>query len=187
LGRFHISRNPGDYYLIFSALAPYKRIDLAVEAFNRLGRPLKIGGTGQEMDKLRGMAGPNIEFLGWVDDADVADLYAGCRAFVFPGLEDFGITPLEAMASGRPVIAFGRGGALETVRPLGDEAPTGVFFEEQTVESLCEAVSLFEANEGRYSPEALRRHALSFDRPEFKRRLAAYLRQVAPEAEIRHS
>src|SRR5262245_39977326 len=119
VSRFRIEETTGDYYLVVSALAPYKRVDLAVEAASRLGRRLVVVGTGPEERRLRPLAGPHVEFLGWRDDADVADLYARCRALIFPAIEDFGITPLEAMASGRPVIALGRGGALETVGSPG--------------------------------------------------------------------
>src|SRR5262249_44641181 len=129
VARFRIEESPGEYYLVVSALAPYKRIDLAVEAANRLGRRLVVVGIGPEGGRLRAQARPNVEFLGWRDDAQVAELYAGCRALLFPTVEDFGITPLEAMAAGRPVIALGRGGALETVVPPGGiDPPTGLFF-----------------------------------------------------------
>ena len=185
LERFAIADDVQDFYFIQSALAPYKRIDLAVEAFNRLGRPLKIGGTGPEMERLRAKAGANIEFLGWLPDEDLARHYAHCRAFVFPGLEDFGITPLEAMASGRPVVAYGRGGVLDSVLPLGEaEEPTGVFFHEQTVDCLCEAIRECERHADEFNPEALRGHAATFDRPRFKRRLAEYLHEKAPDAPL---
>ncbi|HNY63961.1 MAG TPA: glycosyltransferase [Deltaproteobacteria bacterium] len=166
--RFGISGEVEDYYLIVSALVPYKRIDLAIRAFNRLGRRLKIVGTGPQEAELKGMAGPTIEFVGWADDKALAGLYSRCRAFVFPGEEDFGITPLEAMASGRPVIAYARGGALETVRGLECEKPTGLFFHEQTVEALQTAVEQFEKNLGRYDPQAVRRHASHWRRERFK-------------------
>ncbi len=183
--RFQPGGTPGDYYLMVSAFAPYKRVDLAVEAFNRLGRPLKVVGTGQDFERVRGMGKSNVEFLGWRDDDEIADLYAGCRAFVFPGEEDFGITPLEAQACGRPVIALGAGGALETVVGLnrekfpsppgtpppegGDGAePTGLFFASQDPEALAEAVRGFEEQEDRFPPEAARRNALRFSRERFK-------------------
>jgi len=185
LDRFHIAPGPADFYFVQSALAPYKRIDLAVQAFNRLGIPLKIGGTGPEMERLRAMAGPNVEFLGWLDDAALAWHFAHCRAFVFPGLEDFGITPLEAMASGRPVIAYGRGGVLDSVAPLGAAArPTGVFFHEQTVDALCRAVERCEKSLGLFDPQQLRRQAAGFARPVFKRRLARFLADRVPRLRL---
>ncbi|HJR51996.1 MAG TPA: glycosyltransferase, partial [Gemmatimonadales bacterium] len=168
---------PGEFYLVVSALTPYKRVDLAVEACNRLGRRLLVVGTGPEERRLRALAGPTVELLGWRDDAGTAELYARCRALLFPPLEDFGITPLEAMAAGRPVIAFGRGGARETVVPPGEgEAPTGLFFERQTVDDLVDAIHRFESGAAQFEPKALRRRAEAFDRPLFKERVQTYLR-----------
>ena len=112
--RFAISGEVDDFYLIVSALVPYKRVDLAVEACTRLNKNLVIVGKGAELDRLRAQAGPTVQFKGWVGDDEATRLMARCRAFLLPGEEDFGITPLEAMASGRPVIAFGKGGATET-------------------------------------------------------------------------
>jgi glycosyltransferase involved in cell wall biosynthesis len=177
VSRFRVDDSPGDFYLVVSALTPYKRVDLAVEACNRLGRRLVVVGTGPEERRLRALAGPTVELLGWRDDAQIADLYARCRALLFPPLEDFGITPLEAMASGRPVIAFGQGGALETVvAPGGAEAPTGLFFERQSVEDLVEVIRRFESGATPFEPKALRRRAEAFDRPLFKERIHAYLK-----------
>ncbi|HOX37724.1 MAG TPA: glycosyltransferase [Candidatus Brocadiia bacterium] len=170
-GRFSISREVGDYYLVVSALAPYKRVDLAVEACRKLGRRLLVVGTGQDEARLKAIAGPGVEFLGWKSDEEVAALYSRCRAFIFPGVEDFGITPLEAMASGRPVIAYGMGGALETVV----EGKTGVFFKKQTAEGLCGAMERFEEIEGGFRPEELRSHAENFDTRIFKRRIAEFV------------
>jgi glycosyltransferase involved in cell wall biosynthesis len=176
VGRFRIDDGPGDFYLVVSALTPYKRIDLAIEAANRLARPLLVVGSGPEARRLRSLAGPTVELLGWRDDAEVADLYARCRALVFTSVEDFGITPLEAMASGRPVIALGRGGALETVVPMGGaDPPTGLLFAHQTVDDLVGAIQAFERDPGRFEPKALRRRAEAFDRPIFKERIASYL------------
>ncbi len=124
------------YDLIVSALVPYKRIDLAVRAYNRLGYPLKIVGVGTELDRLRKLAEPTIQFLEWKSDLEIVALYQKCRFLIFPGEEDFGIVPVEAMACGRPVIAFGQGGTAETVI----HETTGVHFQEQTEDSLFEAV-----------------------------------------------
>ncbi|NOG48961.1 MAG: glycosyltransferase [Chloroflexi bacterium] len=117
----------GDYFLIVSRLIPYKRIDLAVEACTRLGLKLKIGGRGRDLDRLKALAGPTVEFLGYVPDDELPGLMARAKAFLFPGFEDFGITPVQAQAAGRPVIAYASGGALDTVVP----GLSGVLFEEQ--------------------------------------------------------
>lgn len=124
------------YDLVVSALVPYKRVDLAVRAYTRLGYPLTVVGTGGEEAALREMAGPNVRFLGWKSDEEIVQLYRGCRCLVFPGEEDFGIVPLEAQACGKPVVAFGKGGALETIRA----EISGVFFSKQEENSLLEAV-----------------------------------------------
>jgi len=176
VARFRIEESPGDFYLMVSALTPYKRVDLAVAAANRLGRRLVIVGTGPESGRLRAMAGPTVELLGWRDDAETAELYARCRALIFPTLEDFGITPLEAMASGRPVIALGQGGVLETVVPPGGREPaTGLFFERQTVDDLVAAIERFESGSVRFEAKVLRRRAEAFDRPLFKERVERYV------------
>jgi glycosyltransferase involved in cell wall biosynthesis len=176
VSRFRIEDTPRDFYLVVSALTPYKRVDLAVEAANRLGRRLLVVGTGPEEASLRSRAGPSVEFLGWRDDPETADLYARCRAFLFPALEDFGITPLEAMAAGRPVLAFGQGGALETVIPPGGLGPaTGLFFAHQTVEDLVGAMLRLESGTIPFDSKAARRRAETFDRPVFKERMKIYL------------
>jgi glycosyltransferase involved in cell wall biosynthesis len=133
-------------------------------------------GSGPEERRLRALAGPGVEFLGRRSDAEVAELYRRCRAVLFPGLEDFGIVPLEAMAAGRPVVAFGAGGALETVVPPGGEAPpTGLLFHAQTVDALAEAMRELERGAVTFDPKALRVRAETFDRPRFKARIAAVL------------
>ncbi len=175
--RFEVAADaPDDFYLVVSALVPYKRLDLAVQAANRLDRRLLVVGTGPEERRLRALAGPRVEFLGWRSDAEIARLYRRCRAVLFPGLEDFGIVPLEAMASGRPVIAFAAGGALETVVPPGgDRPPTGILFEAQTVDALVDALLRLEAGAVVFEPKALRARAEEFDRSRFKERIGAFL------------
>jgi glycosyltransferase involved in cell wall biosynthesis len=176
--RFDLHPDVQTYYLIVSALVPYKKVDIAIEAFNRLRLPLKIVGDGPLRTKLRKTAEPNIEFLGWVNDQDLAGLYARSQALIFPGEEDFGIVPLEAQASGRPVIAYGKGGALETVVALetGDaSSATGIFFAEPTAESLMAAVNLFQKNVDRFEPATIRRHACKFSRERFKTQLSDYI------------
>jgi glycosyltransferase involved in cell wall biosynthesis len=130
-----------DYYLAVGRLIPYKRFDLVVEAFNKMGKPLKIVGVGPDAAKLKLKGGKNVEFVGKVTDDELHELYQGAKALIFPQLEDFGIVPLEAMASGAPVIAYGAGGALETVK----DGVSGLFFKEQTVDALVDAVERFEA------------------------------------------
>ena len=166
------ARHPGlvsgsveDYYLIVSALVPYKRIDLAVTAFNRLKKPLRIIGLGAEVNRLRSMAESNITFYGWQSDEEIAKAYAGCKALVFPGEEDFGIVPVEAMACGKPVIGFGKGGLCETVI----DGTTGVLFPEQTAESLVQAVEKFEGMT--FDAEAIRQNAMRFDKEIFREKI----------------
>jgi glycosyltransferase involved in cell wall biosynthesis len=177
--RFHIGREQKSFYLIVSALVPYKRIDIAVEAFNALQIPLKIVGAGPLRARLARPAHSNVEFLGWQDDVSLAELYATCQAFIFPGEEDFGIAPLEAQASGRPVIAFKRGGLLETVvgldSSLPEAHPTGVFFDEQCVDGLIAAVRLFEKNKHQFNPGPIREHAGKFGRDRFKREIVEHV------------
>jgi glycosyltransferase involved in cell wall biosynthesis len=174
---FHHQRAE-DYFLAVSELVPYKRIDLLVKHFTRTGQTLRIAGDGPDLKALRAAAGRNIQFLGRVSDADLRDLYARCRAFLMPGEEDFGITPVEALASGKPVIAFGRGGALETVPPFG-----GVFFDRQTGESLAVAMHRFELLEPEIQPDHLQQWTRQFSTAEFERRMAAELASDAqPEA-----
>ncbi len=175
---FEISNSDEGFYLMVTAFAPYKRVDLAIQAANRMKLPLKIVGTGQDETYLRNLAGPSVEFLGWKPDDQVRELYGKCRALLFPGEEDFGIVPLEAMASGKPVIAYGKGGILETVVPVNppDPAqkyvpPTGVFFYEQTVEGLIGAIRQFEKQRASFEAKDIRAHVESFDRTCFKRRM----------------
>lgn len=160
---------PGAFDLVVSALVPYKKIDLAVRVYSRNGWPLKIVGAGGCEKALRRIAGPTVEFLGRLPDADVLALYRSCRFLVFPGEEDYGIVPLEAQACGRPVVAFGRGGALETVA----DGVSGVFFAEQTEDSLRDAVERAAAMS--WDPAAVRRNAEKFGPAQF---LEAMAREV---------
>ena len=179
--RFAPQSKHGDYYLIVSRLIPYKRIDLAIEAFNRLGLPLVIAGGGRDAARLEKLAKPNVQFLGRVPDADLPDLLARCKAFIFPGREDFGITPVEAQASGRPVIAFGAGGALDTVI----DGETGVLFEEQTVESISAAVK--RCSTLQFDPAAIRCHAEMFSTEAFKHQLTAFIEEKYADHVMRNT
>ena len=154
-------RCSADYDLIVSALVPYKRIDLAVELYSKKGWPLKVVGDGGMIEKLKRMAGPTVQILGGLSDDEVRELYRNCRLLVFPGEEDYGIVPLEAQACGRPVVAYGKGGALETVV----DGLSGVFFEEQTLESLEAAVMKCAATE--FSTDAIRANAVKFGPEQF--------------------
>jgi glycosyltransferase involved in cell wall biosynthesis len=170
-----------EYYLAVSAFAPYKRLDLAVAACNRLHRPLLIIGAGQDEGRLRAQAGPTIRFLGWQDDAILRDHYRRCRALLFPGEEDFGMVPVEAQACGTPVIAFARGGAAETVVPVdasGRAEPTGVFFHEQSRGALADALSAFEARPSAFDPRAARQQALHFNPQRFEMEFFAYVEGI---------
>ncbi|MFN8522412.1 MAG: glycosyltransferase [Chloroflexota bacterium] len=160
--RFTPSGTPGDYFLKVGRLTPYQRTDLIVEAFRALGLPVKIVGDGRDRAELEASAPPNVEFLGRVDDDRLVELYRGCRGYLFPGEEDFGIAPVEAQAAGRPVIAYAAGGALDTVI----DGQTGVLFHEQSARALTEAVRRFEGLA--FDSAAIRAHALRFDESVFR-------------------
>ncbi len=206
---YQVSYKNEGFYLMVTAFAPYKKVDLAIEAANKLGFPLKIIGHGQEEKRLQRMAGPNVEFLGWQPDHLVREWYGRCLAVLFPGEEDFGIVPLEAMATGKPVIAYGRGGALETVIPFNPlpgmmrdrvsdkeshtgnclntkegnasamvahtdvppPGPTGVFFYEQTVDALIDAIQLLNQHLPDFDPDTIRAHVKPFDCSHFKQQM----------------
>lgn len=169
-----------DYYLVVGRLTEYKRVDLAIAAFNENGRRLRIVGDGPMRRKLQRQAKHNIEFLGRLSDQAIQEQYARCRALIFPGQEDFGIVPVEAQAFGKPVIAFESGGALDTVIPYQPastpaEFATGILFRPQTAAGLVGAVHQFELQEGKFRPDFIRSHALRFRPEEFKRRMCEYI------------
>ncbi len=166
---FQMSKKDEGFYLVVSRLVPYKRIDLVAEAFTRMELPLVIIGDGSEYKDIAEKAGSTVQMLGRVNDGIVLDYMSKCKAFLFPGEEDFGITPIEAEACGKPVIAYGKGGALETV--VEDE--TGVFFYEQTVESVISTIRRFETME--FEPEKIRKHAEKFSEERFREELRDYI------------
>jgi glycosyltransferase involved in cell wall biosynthesis len=178
IDRFTPAATRDDYYVIVSALVPYKRIDLAVAAFNKLGRRLLVVGEGPELPKLQNSADANVVFLGHLPDDEVAEILGRARAFVVPGEEDFGIAPVEAQAAGTPVIAFRRGGVLETVIDAEAEAGangTGVFFDQSTVEALADTVVRFEKLD--FSARVIRANAERFDGTSFARGMRRLLTQ----------
>jgi glycosyltransferase involved in cell wall biosynthesis len=175
-----ISDGPGDYYLAVGRMVDYKRFDLAVAACTKLGRRLKLIGGGPEEKALRQVAGPTVEFLGRVSDEELRENLAGCRALLFPGEEDFGIVPVEAQSFGKPVIAYGSGGVLETVRGIFPEeaeleSPTGVFFTDQSEAGLIEGIVKFESVEHKFNSQSIREHSLQFDREIFKQKISEYI------------
>jgi glycosyltransferase involved in cell wall biosynthesis len=171
VNEFKFSDKKEDYYLIVSQLISYKRIDIAVEAFNRLSKKLVIIGDGSEKKKLARKAGKNIKFLGWQNDKVLKEYYSNARAFIFPGEEDFGITPVEAQASGTPVIGYGKGGLLETVI----DGVTGLFFYRQDAEGLAEAVERFENAEDSMDKYIIRENAKRFDTAVFENELKSFI------------
>jgi len=175
-------RAADEFYLLVGGFVPYKREDLAIEAFRTLGRPLIVAGDGPSRAALAALAPANVRFVGRVSDAELARLYARCRALVYPQDEDFGIVAVEAQACGRPVIALGRGGAAETVLPLGGPStaapPTGVHFAEQTPDALVRAVRTFEANQTAFDPTAIRTHAERFSASRFRHEIRAQVDAV---------
>ncbi len=168
--RFSVSETLGEYYLVVSRLVPYKRVELAIAAANRLGIQLKIVGAGPELLQLQKQAHENVEFLGFVPDSDLPELYRNARALLFPQEEDFGITPLEAAASGVPTIAYGVGGALETII----DTVTGLFFDAQNIESLMCAIQTFETMQ--WDKKKIRNHAEAFS-------TARFIRDIRTEVE----
>ena len=163
------SEEAEDFYLVLSRFVPYKRIDIAIEACNKLKRKLVIIGDGSQKARLESMAGPTVTFTGRLNDMETREYYRKCRAFLFPGLEDFGITPVEAMACGKPIIAYGKGGALDTVVP----GKTGLLFSEQSAESLGKAMLEFEQTE--FDPAVIRTHAEGFSADRFRDQIYQFI------------
>ncbi|MEK7182048.1 MAG: glycosyltransferase, partial [Patescibacteria group bacterium] len=175
VNRFAVSNERKDYFLMVGRLIAYKRHDIAIEAFNRLKLPLRIIGRGPELERLKKLAGPTIEFLGRVPEEELPKYYAECRGFVFPQEEDFGIVAIEAMASGRPLIAYRGGDIVEHM----EEGKTGVFFDEQTPEAIVKAVERFD--ETAYDPHFIRQKALAFDKEQFKATMKDYIEKALAE------
>ncbi len=178
VGKFELVEAKHDYYITASFLAPYKRTDLVIQAFNEMpDKRLHVVGDGQQSARLRKLAGPNISFMGFLPRADYVREVSHARALVFAGCEDFGIALAEAQASGTPLIAFKRGGANDIVRPLGGEAgrPTGILFERQTVQAVKDAVAHFDAYGGAIAPEACRENSVRFAPERFRREIAQAL------------
>jgi len=176
-----LDAKPGDFYFMLGGFVPYKAEGLAIEAFRKLGRPLVVAGDGPTRAQLERGAPANVRFLGRVSDAELDDLYARCRALVYPQLEDFGMIAVEAQAAGKPVIAFGRGGATETVVGPGDpdgRAPTGAFFADPAPESLVAAVRAFEELEPKLDPQAIRLNAERFSLENFRAGIARAVEEV---------
>jgi glycosyltransferase involved in cell wall biosynthesis len=172
--RFHVTEDHDGYYLWVGKVVRYKAPDLLVKAFNENGRPLVIVGDGEMVHELKKLAKANITFVGACDDIATTRYMERCRALVFPGAEDFGIVPVEAMACGKPVIAYGRGGATETVL----DGQTGLFFNRATVESLNEAIEDFEAGEDSFDPQAIRKHAEQFSEKVFMFKMHEFIHRA---------
>lgn len=174
--RFTLNTNKEDYYFTASRLVPYKRIDLIVEAFSYMPeKKLVVIGDGPEMGKIKSKASPNVEILGYQSNQVMQEHMRNSKAFVFAAEEDFGITPVEAQSCGTPVIAYGKGGSLETVRPSGELNPTGIFFYKQDVKSMVDSVEKFEAMQDKISPFDCREHALNFSVERFKNEISTYV------------
>lgn len=174
---FYVSDRSKDYFLVVSRLEYYKKVDLVVDAFNRLGYPLVIVGKGVQADEIKARANKNITFMSGLSAPELADVYAGCRAFIFPQHEDYGITPLEANAAGRPVIAYQAGGVLTTQIPVTDNPAkaTALFFDYQTADDLINAVKQYEQVEPHFDPVFIRAHAESFDESNFIDRIQKFV------------
>ena len=170
--KFYISSQIDNFYLVGGRLVPYKRYDLVIQAFNKLNEPLKIFGTGPELVRLKSMAKSNIEFLGRISEERKAKLFSKCKAFLNPQEEDFGITAIEAMASGRPVVAYKKGGAVETIL----SGITGEFFEDQTWEDLANTIIHFKPE--KYDSQKIRQYALKFSKERFQKEIKQFIKLV---------
>jgi len=173
--RFQPQKEHNNYFLIVSTLSPYKKIDLAVQLFNKIGKELIIVGSGSHYEYLKSIAASNVHLMGFKDDEAVKKLMEGCRAFIFPGEEDFGITPVEAMACGKPVLAYGKGGALETIIP----GVTGEFFYEPTLESMEDGLGRLIINEPDYDAEKIHKHAVGFSKQKFVEHFKDFVAKTA--------
>ena len=170
--RFKVKSGKGEYYLVISALVPYKKVDMAVRVCTKRNLPLVVVGQGPEEARLRQLAGPTVSFKGWASDAELPAYYEKAKALLFPGKEDFGIVPVESLASGCPVIAFGEGGVLDTVK----DGESGVLYRERTDEALSAAIDRFEKMD--FDPQALRQKAMSFSRDRFLFKMQVYFRKL---------
>lgn len=183
---FTLQTQKEDFYLAASRLVPYKKMDIIVEAFAAMpDKKLIVIGDGTEFEKTKAKATPNVHMMGYQPFSVLLDHMQRAKAFVFAAEEDFGITPVEAQACGTPVIAYGKGGALETISDGADYPATGLFFDEQTPRSVCDAVKLFEAKQGEFSPQACRENALRFSPEVFQARLSAFIQAKIDESVIR--
>lgn len=183
--KFIMNEKKDEYYLTASRMVPYKRVDLIVEAFSHMpDKKLVVIGDGSEMKKVKSLAGRNVEILGYQDDETLINYMKDARAFVFCAEEDFGITPVEAQACGTPVIAFGKGGSLETIIPIGNRNSTGVFFDNQNVKSIINAVELFEKNQHEFSPLSCRKNSERFSEQRFRIEMNEYVSNKWNEFEI---
>ncbi len=175
--KFQVSSQSQDYYLSAGRLVDYKQVAMAVRAFGENGMRLIVAGDGPQKNYLKSIAKKNIEILGWVSDEELSTLYSGCKALIFPGEEDFGIVPVEAQACGKPVIAYGRGGALETVV----HGKTGLFFKNPTPTALNETIAEFESTSDRYDPLTIRQHAEHFGKKRFQREFLEFVQECLDE------
>jgi glycosyltransferase involved in cell wall biosynthesis len=173
--KFKVGKTHSGYFLIVSTLTPYKKIDLAIQLFNKIGRQLIVIGDGPQRHYLENIAGDNIDFLGFKDDETVMEYMMNCRALIFPGEEDFGMTPVEAMACGKPVLAFGKGGCTESIV----SGKTGEFFFEDDVESMEDGLARLLYNERFYRPLTIRRHAQNFSREIFEKKIKKVIRSLS--------